>query len=212
MKEIFDEDYFENGIVTGKSCYVNYHWMPELTIKMANKMIKHLGLKEGDRVLDFGCAKGFLVRALRILSINAFGCDISRYAIGKADPEVKHACKLMKNGTTIPFGHKFDWIVSKDVLEHIKEKDIDVFLEKAREVADRMFHVIPLADKQGNLIVPEYELDKTHVLKKDFEWWMSKFQSLGWEPVLSTFEVDGIKDNWTSKYEKGNGFFVLEKR
>jgi SAM-dependent methyltransferase len=211
MKNIFDRDYFENGIVTRKSCYANYHWMPELTIRMAHKLIKHLGLKEGNRVLDYGCAKGFLVKALRILDINAFGCDVSSYAIDKVDPDVRHVCKLMKNNNTIPFSYKFDWIISKDVLEHIKEDDINVFLKKAHAITDRMFHVIPLANKQGGLIVPEYELDRTHILKKDQGWWIKKFESTGWKPISFSYSVKGIKDNWTSKYEKGNAFFILAK-
>lgn len=211
MKNLYDEDYFENGIVTGKSCYVNYRWMPELTIKMAHKMIKHLEIREGNRVLDFGCAKGFLVKALRILDIDAFGCDISSYAVGEVDPEVRHVCRLMKNNHTIPFEHKFDWIISKDVLEHIEETDIDAFLEKAHEAAERMFHVIPLADKQGNLVIPEYELDKTHISKKDPDWWIKKFESKGWRLVSFSYGVKGIKDNWTKKYEKGNAFFTLVK-
>lgn len=211
MKNIFDRDYFEDGIATGKSCYINYHWMPELTIKMAHRLIKHLGLEEGDRILDYGCAKGFLVKALRILDIDAFGCDISDYAIGKVDPEVRHVCRLMKNSKAIPFKQKFDWIISKDVLEHIKENDLDVFLKKSRSVADRMFHVIPLANKQGNFIIPEYELDRTHILRKDLEWWTKKFESLDWKPVSVSYSVKGIKDNWTSRYKRGNAFFLLAK-
>jgi SAM-dependent methyltransferase len=212
MKNIFDRDYFEDGIVTGKSCYVNYHWMPELTIRMAHKLIKHLGIKGGDRVLDFGCAKGFLVKALRILDVDAFGCDVSRYAIGKVDPEVRRCCRLMKNERSIPFNRKFDWVISKDVLEHIEERDLDTILEDFRKVCDRMFHVIPLANERGELVIPEYELDTTHVLKKSSKWWLEKFKTAGWEPVSFCHKVDGIKDNWTTKYEKGNGFFTLTKK
>jgi SAM-dependent methyltransferase len=211
MKNIFDKDYFENGVITGKSGYVNYRWMPELTIKMAHNLIKHLDLKEKDRVLDYGCAKGFLVKALRILDINAFGCDISKYAIDMVDPEVRRACRLVKSNRTIPFENKFDWIISKDVLEHIKENDIDIFLKNAYKATDHMFHIIPLANKQGEFIIPEYELDGTHILKKDLEWWVKKFKSKKWKIASSSYKVKGIKDNWTSRYEKGNAFFILKK-
>lgn len=212
MNSFFDEDYFENGIVAEKSCYINYHWMPELTIRMAHKIIKHLGLKQGDKVLDYGCAKGFLVKALRILDIDAFGCDISQYAISKVDPEVRNVCKLMRNGTTIPFRQKFDWIISKDVFEHIQEKDIDEILRNSRQLTERMFHVIPMADKSGKLIIPEYELDKSHILKKDLEWWKKKFESTGWKLISFSYNVEGIKENWTSKYREGNAFFTLAKK
>lgn len=211
MHNFYDEDYFENGIVTGKSCYINYHWMPELTIRMAHNLIKHLELKGGDRILDFGCAKGFLVKALRILDIDAYGCDISSYAIDKVDPEVRHVCKLMDYDNTIPFGHNFDWIISKDVLEHINEDDISIILQQARFATNRMFHVIPLANRQGKLIVPEYEMDRSHILKKDLDWWKNKFESTGWKTVSFNHSVKGIKENWTDKYEKGNAFFVLAK-
>ena len=85
MQNEFDENYYENGVITGKSCYVNYRWMPELTIKMAHSIIKYLNLNSNVKVLDYGCAKGFLVRALRLLDIDAYGCDISEYAINNAD-------------------------------------------------------------------------------------------------------------------------------
>jgi SAM-dependent methyltransferase len=40
-------------------------------------------------VLDVGCAKGFLVRHLRHLGVDAWGCDISDYAIANAAEEVR---------------------------------------------------------------------------------------------------------------------------
>ena len=43
--EKYDKDYFKNGIASGKSCYSNYRWLPELTIPMAYNIIKYC---EGD--------------------------------------------------------------------------------------------------------------------------------------------------------------------
>lgn len=40
-------------------------------------------------VLDVGCAKGFLVRHLRELGVDAWGCDVSDYAIATAPEDVK---------------------------------------------------------------------------------------------------------------------------
>ena len=33
MNEEYDEDYFEHGEATGKSCYTNYRWMPTRTLE-----------------------------------------------------------------------------------------------------------------------------------------------------------------------------------
>ncbi len=201
----FDEEYFERGQITGKSCYLNYRWMQELTIKMAHNIIKKLKITN-DKVLDYGCAKGYLVKALRILDINAYGCDISDYAIKMVDSEVRNYCKLVKGA--IPFG-QFDWIITKDVLEHLAEEDLDKFLLEATKKTKRMFNVVPLGDNENKFIIPEYQLDKTHKLAKPKDWWVAKFQNFGWKVEEFTHCVRGIKDNWVVKYPEGNGFFTL---
>ncbi|MBA2320135.1 MAG: class I SAM-dependent methyltransferase [Deltaproteobacteria bacterium] len=43
----------------------------------------------GREVLDIGCAKGFLVRHLRELGVDAWGSDVSAYAIESAPDSVK---------------------------------------------------------------------------------------------------------------------------
>ncbi len=212
MKSEFDMDYFENGITTGKSCYLNYRWMPELTIKMAHSLIQFLNLKSNEKILDFGCAKGYLVKALRILDVDAYGCDISEYAINNADQEIKEYCSILENNLEKIYSEKkFDWIITKDVLEHMEEIDIDNFLKDSLEITDKMFHVVPLGNNNRNYIVPAYELDKTHIQKMPVEWWISKFKNNGWGIVEHFFNVRGVKDNWTKEYEYGNGFFVLKK-
>ncbi len=65
--------------------YYDGRWLP-----VAEDMIAHWDLKPGDRVLDIGCAKGFLVKDLMLVlpGLEAFGLDISRYAITHCEPEV----------------------------------------------------------------------------------------------------------------------------
>jgi cyclopropane fatty-acyl-phospholipid synthase-like methyltransferase len=58
-------------------------WVP-----VAKDIITHFDLKAGDRVLDVGCAKGFLVKDLLALGIDAYGIDISEYALMHCEPEV----------------------------------------------------------------------------------------------------------------------------
>jgi len=58
-------------------------WIP-----VAKDIITHFDLKPGDRLLDVGCAKGFLVKDLLALGIDAFGIDISEYALMHCEPEV----------------------------------------------------------------------------------------------------------------------------
>src|SRR5207245_9829590 len=58
-------------------------WIP-----VARDIISQFGLKPGMRVLDVGCAKGFLVGDLMRVcpGLEAFGLDISDYALRACDP------------------------------------------------------------------------------------------------------------------------------
>ena len=218
MKSIFDQslydkDYFENGISSGKSCYENYRWLPELTLEMAKSVISYLNLTSQSNVLDYGCSKGYLVKAFRLNSIFAYGCDISEYAIENVDDSVKDYCKLITDGKLIPFqDNKFDWLISKDVLEHLSEENIDLLLTEAKHNVSKMFHVIPLGDKNNQFIIPEYHDDPSHITIKNKEWWEEKFNSFGWKLTHFNFNVKGIKDKWYESNSKGNGFFIFEKK
>mgnify|MGYP003971066041 CR=1 len=208
-KEFYDEDYYENGVLSKKSCYVSYRWMPELTIKMAHVIVRYLKIPDNDTILDFGCAKGYIVKSLRILGINAFGCDISEYAIKSVDSDVKDYCFLVKNNI-FENGNKYNWLITKDVLEHMNESDIDKLLDQSLNNVNNMFHVIPLGDN-GKFIVPEYHDDPSHIQIQSKDWWIAKFKERGWNTVNFDYKVNGIKDNWTEKYEFGNGYFTLAK-
>lgn len=74
-------------------------------------------------VLDAGCAMGFLVEKLRELGIEAFGIDISPYAISMVHDTAKPFCSL--GSITEPFPRKYDLIVSIEVLEHLPPQDAE---------------------------------------------------------------------------------------
>ena len=65
--DFYNEDYYENGLALGCSGYSNYRWIPELTIPMAYHIINGLNISENSRILDYGCAKGYLVSAFKLL-------------------------------------------------------------------------------------------------------------------------------------------------
>ena len=89
MSDVFDEDYFLRGRQTGKSLYVDYRWLPELTVPMVSAIVSHLGIEPDHTILDYGCARGYVVKAFRQLGYKAFGVDISEWAIRNADEETK---------------------------------------------------------------------------------------------------------------------------
>lgn len=210
LPTFYDKKYYEDGIASGKSCYVNYRWIPELTIPMAYFIIRELNLEPGDRVLDYGCGKGYVTKALRLLGIDAYGVDVSEYAISQADPDTREFVAQITDKNPVPWTNKFDWIITKDVLEHVPDRPLDIFLTNYSNLADNMWHVIPMGDN-GVFRIPEYHLDRSHVQINDETWWSNKFDQYGWKTVEIKHRVIGIKDNWAERNPRGDGFFKLSK-
>jgi len=193
-KEEYDENYFENGEEKGISCYSNYHWIPERTLVTASEIIRKSHIEKIDAILDFGCAKGYLVKALRHLGYKSFGTDISKYALEKADEEVMG---YLVNTNEYSFRKKeFDVIICKDTAEHISNKQIDGFLKKISFITKKKaIFIIPLGNgKRYN--IPRYELDVTHKIKQSFGWWVKKIEDCGFNVISATDDLRDIKPNW----------------
>ena len=162
----FTKDYYEDGIRKHISGYENYKWMPTRSIPEALDIQEYFDF---NTCVDYGCAKGFLVHALRIIGCDAYGEDISEYAVNNCHPEVEEYISL-------PNEKKYDLLICKDVLEHIEVKDIPGVLENFKDKSHQFFFTIPLGDKD-RFRIREYEVDITHVTKKDEEWWINMFES-----------------------------------
>lgn len=206
----FDRSYFEDGIVTGKSCYFNYHWLPELTIPMVFWMMNELSINPGDKVLDYGCSKGYMVKAMRLLGVDAKGVDISEYAIKNCDKDVSSYCRLITDSDPTPWKEHFDWVITKDVLEHMSTSDIENFFYHYSALSDQQYHIIPLGDN-GRYRIQQYHMDPSHIQINNENWWVDFFRENGWNKVSVKHHVRGIKDNWHKIHTTGNGFFRLSK-
>lgn len=123
LSEIFDADYYENGIKTKKSNYKDYSWTRlggEFT-RTAAHIQKHFSPSS---VLDVGCAKGFLVKALRDLGIEAYGVDASEYAVANAHPDIKEYVSLGLAEALSHDENSFDVVTCFDTLEHLTPRDV----------------------------------------------------------------------------------------
>lgn len=214
--KLYDEEYFERGLATGKSCYINYSWLPELTLRMFYYMVKDLPIEDDSKILDFGCAKGYLVRSARILDFDAYGVDVSEYAISQADSSIKSYCKLINNGEKVRglFDITFDWVISKDVFEHIPEEALPGILQDLASVTKKMFLIIPISedDDSGKFIVPEYDKDPTHFTIKSNKWWVDLFEENGLVIEQMSYNFRYCKHAWTSIWPKGNAFYILKSK
>lgn len=203
---VYNEDYFLRGKESGKSLYTNYQWLPELTIPMVRAIAAHCGIQKQDRILDFGCARGYVVRAFREEGYDAWGIDISEWAIRNADDGIKPYLNWCANGPCL-VAKEFDWVIAKDVLEHVEA--IDETVDTLKVTASKgIFAVVPLAHGR-EYDVPEYEKDVTHIHRRPLQWWVSHFHQAGWS-VEARYRVNGVKDNY-AHYSTGNGFITARR-
>jgi GT2 family glycosyltransferase len=113
--------------------------------------------------LDAGCAKGLLVEQLRERGVDAEGIDISDFAVSSAPEEVR--AHLRVGSIAEPFGHRYDLIVSTEVLEHLEPDDCE------RAVANICAHTDDVLFSS----TPSDFDEATHVNVRPPEYWAELF-------------------------------------
>jgi SAM-dependent methyltransferase len=109
-------------------------------------------------VLDAGCALGFLVEGLRNQGVEAYGVDISEFAISSVHVSIQPYCWV--GSVTEPFPQKYDLIVSIEVLEHMPKEQSELAVANLCQHADDiLFSSSPVDYKESthfNVQPPEY--------------------------------------------------------
>jgi ubiquinone/menaquinone biosynthesis C-methylase UbiE len=159
-------------------------WIP-----VARDMVAHFGLQPGHRVLDIGCAKGFLVKDLMQVcpGIEAFGVDVSRYALMHCEPEVVGRLQL-GSADDLPFPDRsFQAVISLNTVHNLARPDC---IRALREIER-------LAPGKGFVQVDSY---RTPAQRAVFEEWVltAKYHDYpeGW---IKTFAEAGYTGDfyWT---------------
>jgi SAM-dependent methyltransferase len=88
---------------------------------IAERIVAELGPR---KTLDAGCAKGFLVAALRERGVDAEGFDISDYAVSDV-PEAARG-HVREGSLTQPIEGRYDLVTCIEVIEHLDPADATV--------------------------------------------------------------------------------------
>ena len=150
----FDKNYWNGEREFGYGgYYYDGRWK-----SVADKLINHYGLKSGQRVLDVGCGKGFLLYEMKTLlpGLEMRGIDISKYALENAKEEVKPFLDL-GSACELPYPDRnFDLVISITTLHNLYIYD----LEKALREIGRV------SKKNSYIVVESYrdEREKTNLL------------------------------------------------
>lgn len=151
---------------------------------VAKDIVEHFDLKPGDRLLDVGCAKGFLVKDLLELGIDAYGIDVSEYALMHCEPEVVGRLHL-GSAESLPFpDNSFAAVTSINTVHNLpRERCVRAVQEMER-----------LAPGKGFIQVDSYRTPEQKVL---FESWvltaMHHDYPDGWQRL---FREAGYSGDW----------------
>lgn len=133
------------------------------------------------RVLDVGCAKGFMVKAFREQGIAAWGVDVSEYALSTAPEDVRnHLFKVDLNRDALPFSDGyFDCVTFLGTIECLE--DYDRILCEIRRV---------MQPGGGLYVRTTYRTDPEDTIRKNIHsrsYWLKEFRRYGFK-FLPTWE------------------------
>lgn len=118
-------------------------------------------------LLDAGCAFGLLVYKMRARGVEAFGVDISDYAIGQVHDDVKPYCR--QGSVAEPFGRRYALITCIEVLEHMPAREAEAAVANlCAHTDDVLFSSSPL----------DYT-EATHINVHPVEHWARLFAAHG---------------------------------
>lgn len=165
----------------------NYHYsqIKKLNLKSFNafsyaRYIKHISILEKRikknnlkkvKILDFGCGDGVLIYLLlekiKHVKFEVYGIDVSEEAISVAKKKIKKGSFSKQSVYNTSFeSNFFDFIISSDVIEHVKEPE--KMIKEMKRVLRHNAEIII-----GTPIrISDSPLDKMHVQEffvKDFE-------------------------------------------
>jgi SAM-dependent methyltransferase len=175
----FGREYFDGDRTQGYGGYrYDGRWVP-----IAARIRDHYGLTSGQRVLDVGCAKGFLLHDLRaaVPSLSITGLDVSMYALTHAMADT-HGRLVRGSADRLPFRDgTFDLVLSINVLHNLeRERCITALREIARVGRGRSYVQVDswLSEEQRENLA-QWVL--TAVTYYDPEGWRELFGEAGYQ-------------------------------
>jgi ubiquinone/menaquinone biosynthesis C-methylase UbiE len=170
----FDFDYWDGDRKVGYGGYkYDGRWRA-----VADAMVKHYNLKPGDRVLDVGCGKAFLLYDFTqaVPGIEVCGIDISEYGVNHAKAEVRPFLKVC-NATELPFeDNSFDLVFSINTLHNLYCFELDKALREIERVSKGNKYIVVESyrneTEKANLLYWQLTCESFYT-PQEWDWWFN---------------------------------------
>lgn len=161
---LFDANYYQTGL--GQPYERTPYWI-NLFNSIAEEIIRSLNPKS---VLDAGCALGFLVESFWDRGVEAYGFDVSEFAISQVRRDIKPYCR--QASIIDPIQGTYDLVTCIEVLEHIPPEHTETAIANLAAVTETiLFSSTP------------YDLtEPTHFNVRPIIGWLKLFKNVGFWP------------------------------
>ena len=132
----YGKDFFDGDRKHG---YGGFSYNPKYWQKVIPTFEEHYKLSKESKILDIGCAKGFMLYDFTkmIPGISVKGIDISEYAIQHAKEEVKDKLEVA-DARSLPFeDNSFDLVISITTLHNLNKDDMKIALKEIMRVSKK---------------------------------------------------------------------------
>lgn len=147
----FDKEFWDGERKYG---YGGYTYIPGRWSSVADQIIKDYNLKEGSKILDVGCGKGYLLKELKskIKGLNVVGFDISKYAIDNSHEDIKKY--LYVQSAQSEFNYKdnyFDLVISLGTLHNLELFDLKKSIKEIERVGKEKYIMVEAYRNENEL-------------------------------------------------------------
>ncbi|HEY9285032.1 MAG TPA: class I SAM-dependent methyltransferase, partial [Pyrinomonadaceae bacterium] len=175
----YDADYFEHGVKSNWERGYSWQLFGGLFRRTAGMLADTF--TESEVYLDAGCAKGFLVRALREAGKDCRGFDHSPWAVSRAD-EAARPFVALAGVDDYRFERAADVLVALNLFETLTEAQIKSFLARARPHT-RHALVAVIQSFAGDAERAAYESSSRDLSQRTLrtrDWWREAITAAGW--------------------------------
>lgn len=163
-RHIYNEAYFQGG--REKSNYDNYVEQSRGPTTMLAETLYRFFRPVSS--LDVGCAVGHAVKRLRELGTEAYGYDISDWAVKHAGVPFVRSLDISREHLT----RQYDLIYSYDVVEHLPPERLEFAVKEMWAACRKDMLIVPATYENGETS----DLNEpTHIIFQSRAWWRDFF-------------------------------------
>ncbi len=170
---LYDAEYYEIGYSSeGENAYGRRDIWLQFFGNMAEQIKRNY---KPQTTLDVGCAFGLLVEQLCDRGVDAYGIDVSPYAISQAREDMTDRLQVASILEPLPLqgGRKYDLITCIEVLEHLPPEQAEIAVKRLCEASDMV--IFSSSDDDFDQI--------THFNVQPTENWLKLFADNGFLPA-----------------------------